>query len=146
MEHIKARETFSLSGFEKENFLVDAKVVVLGSAVDLVHRAINNIFEINAIVQHMSVGIDEQVLRSHKSLTLKQTSKLIGIVKNTSTQDRKIKIFPQVDASALSVSSAENKRREVSCVLEQKTTNCLQKGGERVRLQSDAHLKFVMMR
>lgn len=75
----------------------------------MVHRTINNIFEINAIVQHMSVGKDEQVLRSHKSLTLKQTSKLIGIVKNTSTQDKKIKIFPHVDASALSVSSAENK-------------------------------------
>lgn len=43
----------------------------------------------------------------HKLLTLKQTNKLIGIVRKTRTQERKIKIFPHVEASALSVSSAE---------------------------------------
>lgn len=45
--------------------------------------------------------------------TLKQTSKLIGIVKNTSTQERKINIFPHVDASALSVSSAIMKKKGI---------------------------------
>jgi hypothetical protein len=39
-------------------------------------------------------------------LTLKHTNKLKGIVSTTSTQDRKIKIFPQPAASPLSLSAS----------------------------------------
>jgi hypothetical protein len=56
-------------------------------------------------------------MRSNKSrslLTLKQTNKLNGIVKNTRTHDRKIRIFPHVDASLVSLSSVcvEEKERD----------------------------------
>lgn len=40
-------------------------------------------------------------------LTLKHTNKLNGIVKNTITHDKKIRIFPHVEASLDSLSSAE---------------------------------------
>lgn len=51
-------------------------------------------------------------------LTLKHTSKLIGIVRKTRTHERKMRIFPHVDASALSVSSAEKKSRiETFCIV-----------------------------
>lgn len=39
-------------------------------------------------------------------LTLKHTNKLNGIVKNTITHDKKIRIFPHVEASLVSLSSA----------------------------------------